>query len=97
METNLLETYADLVSRIKALEDERAALVPQVMTHIQALGEKTIETERGAWSIVDHVTWSYSADVKRAEDSVKSLKKIEQESGTAEAKQKSVLRFQEAK
>ena len=92
--SNLLDNYADLVAKIKALEDERAALVPQVMTFIQEKGEKTIVTDRGSWSIVNHVTWNYTDTVKEAEEQVKLMKKSEQEAGLAKPTEKSVMRFQ---
>jgi hypothetical protein len=93
---SIYKEYADLVKEIEALEEQKAHLVAQVMTDIQKSGSTFVENDYGNWLVVKHKTYTYSKAVKAAEERLSIEKSEERENGTAEATEKSVLRFKAA-
>ena len=93
MNKSLFVQYAELDSSIKALEEEKNALKPQVIEEIKKSGAEKIESDFGNFTIVSKNTYSYSSKVNEAETKLKTLKKKEEADGTAKAKVTEFLYF----
>jgi hypothetical protein len=93
---NLYQEYADVCRLIEELEAKKAALVPQVLVDMQSKDLSFTENDFGNWAIVKHKTYTYSKDIKAAEERLSMEKEAERENGTATALEKSVLRFKAA-
>ena len=93
MNKSIFVKYAELDANIKALEEERVALKPQVIEEIKKSGAEKVESDFGNFTIASKTTFAYSSKVVEAETKLKTLKKKEEADGTAKAKVTEFLYF----
>lgn len=90
---SIYEEYAGIVREINELEAKREVLGIVLLEKLRSENKDAVVTDQGTYSIYTHRTWTYSEDIKKLEESLKQVKSMEQESGKAESKEKTVFRF----
>lgn len=77
-----LQRYADLRRQIQDLEAELEKCKKDATQHVQENGGK-VESDTFAASFRSRSTWKYSDAVDKMKEDLKTLRKQEEESGTA--------------
>jgi len=97
MKKELFESLAKLEARKKELEVEIELARHAVMREMEAGMADTVKAEVGTFTITTRKKWVYSNDIKVAETNIKSLKKVEEDTGIAKAEEVKGLLFRPKK
>lgn len=93
MQQDILEQYALIDSKMKALELEKAALRTQVLEQLVAGGVEKMKTALGTFTMSPTKTWTYPKVVGEKEEEVKALKAKMQSTGEATYVESPSFRF----
>ena len=74
------EKYIELSKQIKVLEDTKKNLGLEVMDEMLKSNEKFVGNEEARITMAYRGVWKYTEKVKEAEEKVKKIKKLEEES-----------------
>lgn len=88
-----LARYAEIRQELATLEAEQDMLSETILTAMQKSEVDKITQAYGTFSTVIRKTWKYTDKVKLLEETVKSEKALEQESGAATYEEKQSLAF----
>lgn len=94
MDETLFQKYADVCTRLKALEDEKKEIGLVVAEHMNELKADKIQSPIGTFSFTERTTWSFSEEVAIAEEEVDAIKEEEKKNGIAKSTVARSLRFQ---
>lgn len=93
MDKDTFQQYAKIKKQIKELTQQAKELEPELTESMLEAGADKVKTEFGSFTIVVRKKYEYSDKVKELESSVKELKKVEEQSGIAEATESKSLMF----
>lgn len=95
---DLLNKYAELKLKAKALEQELEELNPQVLSIMQETAVEEIEVgDLGKLTMASRRTWVYPEFIQEKEKELKKEKKEAEQTGTADYSEKHYVMFKEAK
>lgn len=97
MNDEIFEEFAVLDAKIKELTNKKDELKTLIIANVVALGEKSVSTAVGKFTISEYRTWTYTDKVKDMEEKFKAQKAKEQSIGTATYEAKPSLRFTQNK
>jgi hypothetical protein len=80
---NKYEQYALLSCKLKELEAEQTALREEILTDMQAKGERSIEHTLGKFTVQSRKKWTYPESVLKKEEAYKLAKTKAELNGTA--------------
>lgn len=92
----MLIEYAAVCQQIKELEAKKDELNPKLLTYLGTLGDNTLQTGVGTFTIATRKTYEYTEAIKERELTLKEAKKAEVEAGAAKAIETQYVRYQAA-
>lgn len=93
MTTTKLNNYHALTQQIAELEAKKEALKLQIMDEMRNEGLEAVQTDFGRFTLYNVVKYTFSDDVKKAEEKVKRMKEKEKDEGTALIEETPTLRY----
>lgn len=90
---SILETYAELKLKEKAIATQIEALKPQALAELHALGTEKHQMQYGTFSLKRTEKYTYTEKVKELEEQVKISKVDEERSGAAKMTVVEVMSF----
>jgi len=95
---DILNKYAYLKLKVKALEEEMDELNPQVLEIMKESAVEEIEVgDLGKLTMASRRTWIYPEFIQEKEKELKREKKEAEQTGTADYSEKHYVLFKEAK
>lgn len=85
--------YAEVTAQIKALQDEQKVMLAAITEELAKQETAKISTDVGTFSTVVRKVYTYSDNVKNAENAFKTIKKQEEKEGIATYTESFSLRF----
>lgn len=95
MNKELFREYAEVKGQIKLLSEKAKELEEKVSEEMRSNEAEKVESDFGKFFFVTRKKWTYSENVKLAEDNVKDLKKKEESSGEAMCEEVKSLTFRQ--
>ena len=89
----LIAEYRRLDDEGRRIEAELKNIKEEVLKRLEAVGQKWVQSNRGAFSVITKTTYAYSVKVKEAEIKLKALKETEEETGKATPKESKYVKF----
>ena len=93
MNKQILAEYHLLDQEIKGLEAKKDELRKEILSNMQMEGTDKIAEDFGTFSKMVIKRFTYSDNVKQAEENIKIMKKVEEEQGFAKNASYETLRF----
>jgi len=96
MDQDLFIDYATVCQQIKELEAKKDELNPRLLAYLGSIGDNTLQTGVGTFTVGSRKTYEYSAAIKERELTLKEAKKVEVEAGVAKSTETQFVRYQAA-
>ena len=94
MKSQLYESYASVLRKMKALEEEKSTLQASILDDMGANGLQQLKTDDATFSITSTVKYAYTKTVDDIEKTLKERKELEKKEGIATKEENPALRVQ---